>query len=169
MDAKKEQTLAIYLGIPLGILLLGLVGLGLLTMTDYLPSTEVLMADQVSEQYTKTLRENEVLYEDEQIEYFYSEGLISILEGGSILTNRAVVAYGQDEKGEMEVYEIVFSKIVSVELEEEGDFLNDAVYKVIGDEEDLWVRLILSTENDGHLKFIDALQIKINQLAQSGS
>lgn len=167
MDAKKEKTLAIYLGIPFGILLLGLVGLGMLTMTDYLPSTEVLAADQISEQYEKTLRENEILYEDEQIEYFYSEGLTSILEGGSVLTNRAVVAYGKDEKGEMEVFEIVFAKIVSIELEEKGDLLNDAVYKVIGNEEDLWVRLILSTENDGHLKFVEALQSKINQLAQA--
>lgn len=150
-----------WVGIPLGLVSAGLMTLGVLTMTSLMPSTDVITGDKLSEEERLMLVESNVLYEDEKVELFYSEGFASIMEGGSVLSDRAVIAYGPDEDGEMEVYEFVFADIVSIEQESEGSTLEDAMYLVKGEGEDNWIRLILSTEGGGHEVFVNALKEKI--------
>ena len=150
-------------GIPAALVLLVWAGAGLMSSTDYMPSTRVLAGSNVSEADRATLISEDILFDHEKIEYFYSYGLASILEGGSILTDRAVIIYFPDEDSHIEIYELEFAEIESVELMEKGGFFSDSLYRVQGADPDNWIVVDLSIEADGHLRFIEALKRRIAQ------
>ncbi len=162
-DYQPAARWTYVVGIPAGMLVLFLAGAGLLSSTDYMPSTKVLSGDEVSAFERALLIEEDILFGDERIEYFYSYGFSSILEGGSILTDRAVIIYFPDEDAHIEIYELEFSEIESIEMIEEGGLFADSMFMVQGAEPDSWIIVDLSVENDGHLKFIQALNGKIAQ------
>ena len=66
-------------------------------MTGTLPSIEVQAGGNVSQRDKDALISNAVVSKDDHIEYFYSSGFTSILEGGSILTDDRVILYQPDE------------------------------------------------------------------------
>ena len=55
------------------------------------PSTRVRAGDQVRSKFVDELRELGMLEPDEELRYFYSDGLLSIREGSYVLTDRALV------------------------------------------------------------------------------
>ena len=97
------------------------------------------------------------------IEYFYSEGILSIQEGGSILTSVRVVAYEQGEDGLVNFYYIPNDEIVSVTLVQEGDAMNYAVYEIRGPGEDNWISLVLPHEHGDAERFANAVRAKITR------
>lgn len=158
---KRTSRWRYYVGIPVGVLVLALMVLGLLTMTSVLPSTEVLSGSRMHARDISLLTEQGLISPDEEMLYFYSDGFLSILETGSILTNSRVVAYTQEE-GDMQIYEMFFKDITSIELIEEGDFLNDSIYEVNSEYDGSWLRLHLSTESKGDQKFIEELKKRVS-------
>jgi len=166
-DYRPAARWTYAVGLPVGVVTLFLAGAGMLASTDYLPSTKVLTGTEVSKADRSLLIDEDILFEDERIEYFYSYGFSSILEGGSILTDRAVIIYYPDEDSNIEIYELEFSEIESVKLVEEGGLFSDSMYMIQGAEPDSWIIVDLSVENDGHLKFIEALNGKIAQSTAS--
>ena len=151
-----------FVGIPALLLMFALMGFGLLTMTDAVPSTEVLQGSEVAAEDVQLLIDNEVLFPDEKIEYFYSYGLMSVIEGGNILSDRAVITWYIDEFDELQVYEMTFGEIAGVFRIEEGGALTDALYKLSSDDES-WLIIELSTEQGGDQLFVEALRQKIRQ------
>ena len=151
-----------YVGIPTGVLALALMGSGLLTMTGVLPSTKVVTGSEMPSKDISLLTEKGVIHPNEKIEYFYSEGFSSILEGGSILTDNRVVVYVQEE-GDLQIYELPFQDIVSIELIKQGNFLNPSVYKVRSFHEDVWIPLFLSTEDRGDVIFVEELRKRVKE------
>ena len=125
------------------------------------PPVEVIAGNSMRQSDRALLVQSGIILEDENVEYFYSDGLISIKERGSVLTNQRVIAYGPNEEGEIEVYALYFDAVGSVELVEQGNVLNPSVYKVTSTSGDSWLFIVLSTENGGHLKFIKGLQGRI--------
>ena len=162
-DYKSAAKWTYIAGIPAALVFLLLAGAGLMSSTDYMPSTKVLTGSEVSDTDRATLISEDILFEGETIEYFYSYGLSSILEGGSILTDRAVIIYYPDEDSHIEIYELEFAEIDSVELMEKGGLFSDSLYMVQGADPDNWIVVDLSVEADGHLRFIEALKGKIAQ------
>lgn len=133
-------------------------GYGVLTMTDAVPSTEVVQGNAVSDADRALLIENGIVYNDEEIEYLYSYGITSVLEGGSVLSDRAVIMYYTDEDDGFNVYEITFDQIESVQLLEQGSVWTESLYQVNGYDEDNWITLSLSAEDHGDEIFISALE-----------
>jgi hypothetical protein len=152
-----------YVGIPALTIFLLATGYGLLTMTDYVPSTTVIDGNEVSAADRDILVSNGILYEDEEIVLFYSYGLVSVLEGGSILTDRAVISYFVDDDDQPLPYELTFDRIKDITLYEEGNYLNDALYKIDSYEEDSWFLVQLSTESRGDVRFIETLREKVKE------
>jgi hypothetical protein len=152
-----------FVGIPALVLMFTLMGFGLLTMTDAVPSTEVLRGAEVAADDVQLLIDNEVLFADENIEYFYSYGLMSVLEGGNILSDRAVITWYIDEFDELQIYEMTFGEIAGVFRLDEGGAMTDALYKVSSGDEDNWLVIELSTEKGGDKAFVEALRQKIKQ------
>lgn len=142
---------------------LGLVVLGVLSDTGQVPSERVLNAQQVPGNHYDVLLAEGVLEKGEMIEYFYSEGLLSIREGGSILTNYRVIAYEQGEGGQIDSYFIPNDEIVAVSLVQQGDAMNYSVYQVSGPGEDSWIYLLLPHEYGDGERFANAVRAKIRQ------
>lgn len=162
-EYKPASKWSYYIGLPLIVLMFVTMGFGVLTETDVMPSAEVLTASDVSDSDRSILVANEILFETEEIEYFYSYGLTSILEGGSILTDRAVIMYYTDDVEGLKIYELEFADINTIELLRDGNIWNDSVYKVSSGDEDAWLNIDLSTYERGDIKFVEALRKKIAQ------
>lgn len=160
-EYRAAPRWAYFVGIPFVVLFFVLVGFGLLTETDVVPATDVVVGSEVPDGDRSLLIENGILFEDEKIDYFYSYGLASVLEGGSILTERSVIMYYRDEDDRVQIYEMEFADVKSVDLIEAGGFLSDSVYRVSGFEEDVWLNISLSTEGGGDVTFIRALRRKV--------
>ena len=107
------------------------------------------------------LIENKIIEPNEEIKYFYSDGLLSILEARNILTHRRVIRYAQDAASELQIYEMFFDDIANIKLIEQGNYITNSIYEVRGFGKDAWMRLALSPENRGDVKFIEALRNKI--------
>jgi len=158
---KPTPKWAYYVGIPTVSIFIILIGFGLITMTGLVPSTEVQAGIEMSRKDNGLLISNNIISKDDHIEYFYSYGFTSILEGGNVLTDNRVIIYWPDENKELQIYEIYFNDIASVELIQTGNLMNDSVYKVNSFNPDAWLQLELSTENRGDINFIEALRGKI--------
>lgn len=162
-DYKRVPKWIYYFGIPVGVLFFALMGLGIMSMTGVVPSTEVIEGLNMSQKDRSLLIEKGIIQNDEQIEYFYSGGFSSILESGNILTDQRVIVYTQDETDKLLIYELLFHDIANIKLIKEGNFMNDSIYEVQSFYEDAWLRLNLSAENRGDATFVEALRSKISE------
>jgi len=162
-DYKTTRKWMYYVGIPAGILVIVFISYGLLTMTSVLPSTKVVSGSEVYSKDILLLTEKAIIQPNEKIEYFYSEGVSSILEGGSILTDNRVVVYAQGE-GDIQIYELPFQDIVSIELIKQGNYLNNSVYEVRSFNENVGIRLFLSTEGKGDITFVEELRKRVKKI-----
>lgn len=154
------------LGIVGMVFVLGFVALGVLGVlsdTGVVPSERVLSSVEISDGDYQTLRDEGLLEQGETVEYFFSEGILSIKEGGSILTNYRVIAYEQIEDGSIDYYSILNDEIVSVDLIEQGTATSYSVYQVSAAEEDNWINLLLPHEYGDGERFADAVRAKIQQ------
>jgi hypothetical protein len=138
-------------------------GIALMEAGGFIPSIEVQKGSDVPERQVETLISNGIISETDKIEYFYSEGFISVLAGGNILTDKEVISYAKNENGELEIYSIEFEDVEKIDVLETGDFITDAVYRVSTENDESWLEVWLSVENDGHLKFIEALEEKVRK------
>lgn len=145
----------------LGFLALGIVGV--LMEAGYAPSARVLSKQDIpNNQYQELVAEG-IIEQGETIEYFYSEGVLSIKEGGSILTNHRVIAYEQDEEGQIHTYYILNDEIKSVKLVQQGDAMNYSVYEVAAGDEGNWLNLILPHDYGDGERFANAVRAKVRQ------
>lgn len=151
------------LGIPS--ILVVVVPIGLLIMSSFgvITSTRVQAGSEIKTEDVIDLRSNGIIASDENIDYFYSQGLTSILESGNILTKDRVILYVTDESEGLQVYEIPLNEITDVVLESQGDTLNDSVYKVTTKDPDQWLKLFLSVEQKGDQKFVTALRDRLTR------
>ena len=144
--------------------LLAFLGLGILgSLVDmgYTPSERVLAGQNLPDQQYNELISEGIISRDETVEYFFSEGVLSVKEGGSVLTDTRVVAYEQDENDEILAYYILNEDIRSVTLVQQGDSMNYSVYQVETDYEDDWIYLVLPHENGDGERFANAVRAKI--------
>lgn len=154
---KAGPRWMIFVGVPIISIFVVLMSIGILTMTSILPSTEVLYQSQIPQSDIETLKSEGVLFEQDEVEYFYSYGFTSIMEGGNLLTDDRVLIYFPDEQGQIVIYEIYFRDISSIEKVQDGDFFSDSIYRINGSSEEAWLLLELSPENQGDTKFVQAI------------
>jgi hypothetical protein len=142
---------------------LALAILGVLVDTGRAPSDRVLSAQEITDNQYRELVDAGIVDPGETVEYFYSEGLLSIKEGGSILTDRRVIAYEQDDQGRVQTYFIDKDDIQSVTMVQQGDATHYSVYQVTAPGEGNWLYLLLPHENGEGERFADAVRSKIRQ------
>ena len=122
-----------------------------------------MSANELPDSHYEELVAEGIIERGESIEYFYSEGMLSIMEGGSVLTNARVIAYERIDDGTINYYSIPHNDIVSVTLIQEGDAMTYAVYQVNTAEEDYWLNLLLPHEYGDGERFANAVRAKIGQ------
>ena len=156
---KIGSKWAYYVFIPIGGIILVFYVYGILSITGIVPPTEVITGSKLTSKHISMLSEKGIINQNEKIEYFYSEGVLSILEGGSILTDNRVIVY-EKEGVELKVYDILLQDIVSIDQLQQGSQFSDSIYEVQPFFDDTAIRLILSTENRGDIKFVEELKKK---------
>jgi len=162
-DYKKGKKWIWFIVIPIATVFVFLLGFGMMTITGFAPSTEVQSGQELHENHLEKLIMAEIVSSRGDVEYFYSEGVLSVLEGGNILTGDEVISYTKNEEDELEVFSIKIEDVTSINVIEEGGTLTDAIYRISDDNAESWVEVWLSVENDGHLKFINALESKMTK------
>jgi len=150
-----------WLGTAFGFLVALGVVFGFLMEAGVVPSDRVLRGAQIPPDQFEILRTEGIIEEDEVVEYFYSEGLLSVKEGGSLLTNKRVIAYEENFEDGVDIYEISTDQIASVKMIQEGDTLNFAIYTVNGENENDWLDLWLPHEYGDAEAFASAVKSKI--------
>lgn len=158
---QPTSKLVYWIGVPLAAIFVVMIGFGVMTMTGLAPPTDVQSGSSLLPAYRAELISNDIVYEDDEIVYFYSYGLSSILEGGSVLTDDRVIMYFTNHDGELEVYELYLFDISSVELVSSGNMFNDSIYKVNSFEPDAWLQISLPTEKRGDVLFVEELRLRI--------
>ncbi|MBT8100884.1 MAG: hypothetical protein KJO82_14100 [Gammaproteobacteria bacterium] len=150
-----------WIGTACGCLVLAGVVFGSLIEAGVVPSDRVLSGERIPPDQVAVLRSEGIVDEGEVVEYFYSEGLFSVREGGSILTDKRVIAYEANRMDGVDIYELSLDEIESVNLTQPGDSLSFTVYTVNGQSESDWLDLWLPHEHgDGEL-FVNAVRARI--------
>ena len=134
---------------------------GAMQSTGTAPSDRVLAADAIPQVQLDALLAEHIISEDETVEFFYSEGLLDVMEGGSVLTNARVVVYYTNEDGELEVFLVANENILSVEQTQQGDAESYAIYRVHERHTEAYVDLWLPHEYGDDELFVNAVQSKI--------
>jgi len=121
--------------------------------------SHVLKQSEIPSSYQRTLVEAGILEPDEQIRFFYSLGLFSILEEGNILTDERVVSYETWEAGLL-VSSAAYPDIQDVDVEYAKGVLDDTTLTIstVGGDQFL---LFLSNEKGRDREFLSALEDRI--------
>lgn len=105
-----------------------------------------------------------VLYPREIVREYYFYGFLSELAAGVLLTDLGVVYFENEGDDVYGVYAMDFEVIKSIEIFQEGDFWNDPIYHIQGFDDDMWLRVALSSEDDGDKRFVQAVGDAVENL-----
>lgn len=163
---KRKRSWIWWIVTPVTLIVFGLFSLGLMTMTGFMPSTEVQVGQDVNYRHIEKLTDAKIISSRDDLVYFYSGGFSSVLEEGVFVSRDTFSMYYTDANGEVQLYQLPLDEITKVELVAEGSFVEDALYKASTDDPDAWIQFSLSIENQGHLKFIEELKGRIQTEAE---
>ena len=160
-DYKAASKWAYIMGTPASFILLALLGYALMSVTGVVPSTRVQTGSELATGHLATLRRHSIISDDENVEYFYSPGLLSILESGNVLTQKRLITYSTDEDDALNVHHLSRDEITDVVLELQGGQFSDSVYKINTKDPERWLELVLSVELKGDRKFVRNLRNRL--------
>ena len=130
----------------------------ILSGIGFLPSAMVLPGDMLWERDLAYLRTQEILGEEEEILFFYSEAIMSISESGQFISNQYVTSYEVDpEDGEFYMGRAAYEDIADINVVWATSPLEHTVVTISTkecDEFELW----LSEGSGGDKKFVAELK-----------
>lgn len=151
-----------WVGLAFGLLLVLRMALGLLVNAGVVPSDRVVTGTSLQSRHHQVLLDEGIVARHETIELFYSEALLSVRGGGSVLTDRRVIAYQENDDDEVDVWQIDNEDIGAVVQTQQGTALEFAVYQVVTKDEETWLELYLPHELGDAERFAHAVRQKIN-------
>jgi len=123
------------------------------------PETFVVEGDQLSTEQQATIESLGVLEPSERILFFYSDGMWDIAEGFYMLTDQALILWGDEfmQEGKQEpAVRLPLDQITSIDVEYSDSWYEDSAVNVESGE---WIyQFPLSSENGGDRSFITALE-----------
>lgn len=120
------------------------------------PSTKALPASEIPAAYVDSLVEAGILTPDEELEFFYSAGLFSILEDGNLFTDRRVVSY-ETADGALSLASAGYDEIRDIEVEYSTGALDDSMVTVHTHDGGEFV-LLVSAEEGRDKEFVAQLE-----------
>jgi hypothetical protein len=139
--------------------IIGLIFIAFVTILFSGPDTAVYPGRQIPKKYMKTIRSLNLLQEDEQIRYFYSDALFDIKTGLYFVTDRNLIAYSSSWEEPETI--IPFDQIVSLVVQYDDSFWDDS-YVMVTTLSEMEISFPVSSENGLDKKFVEAIQEKIN-------
>jgi hypothetical protein len=124
---------------------------------NILPSTQVLAGRDLPAGQRNYLRAEQIVDDSEQIEHFYSTGILSIKDDGNLVTDQRVISYWRDpDSQELVVESARYEDIQNLHLER-GDTFTDSTMTVVNHDGSEFI-LLLSTEADGDQRCLDTAE-----------
>ena len=157
---KISKLVKYFLIVPILIILSVLVLFGLLMETGFLPDTKVYKENDIAEGTKTELINHKIIDKNDTIRFFYSEGFISIMEGGQLITNDQLIVYEKNEKGIIETSKMFLKNISKVVVDKKGDVFSDNIFKIIGNNNAKYdsMSIYLPFKSDENSDFIKALK-----------
>ena len=157
-DYKSTKWWMWLIGIPSALLLMIVIALGSFMMMIDSPETSIQTGAELGPEKIQSLRDADIIEEDEEVIYFYSEDIFSILNAGNILTDKRLISY--ETVDGIDLYSSTFDNILDFEIYEEGSFfLDTTVYVYLEEGDDFF--LLLSVEGGKDQLFLEALRQRI--------
>ena len=137
--------------------------LGALIITGVIPETKVVEGSKLNSSTKVELINHRILREEDKIIYFYSTEMFSFTNEGQLITENAVISYLKNEEGIINTWEMNFNEIDRVEQVQEGDILQDSVYKIYGNSkaEYDWIEIWLSSKENGDKTFVNYIKKRL--------
>jgi hypothetical protein len=129
---------------------------GLMVLSAFGPATRALPAAEIPAAYVDTLVGAGILDPDEELEYFYSAGLFSILEDGNLFTDRRVISY-ETRDGELSLAAASYDEIRDIEVQYSTNALEDSLVTVATHDGDAFP-LLVSAEDGRDKEFVARLE-----------
>jgi hypothetical protein len=145
---------------------LGSVLLAFTTSGFFGPPTKALPAGEIPDAYVESLVEAGVLDPGERVEFFYSNGLFSILEDGNLFTDRRVVSY-ETADGELSLAAAGYDEIRDIDVEYSEGFEPSTV--TVSTQDGGEFVLLVSAEDGRDHEFVEQLQQHLPQAAAPAS
>ena len=129
--------------------------IALLVIGSVAVETHVYTGDEIPERFLRTIRSLDLLEDNEQIRYFYSDGFIDIETGFYMVTDRNLVLYSAAwEEPEMI---IPCGQIVSLDVQHDDSFLVDTMV-CLTTYSGMEVAFPVSSESGLDVKFVEAIR-----------
>ena len=152
--SKTHKSLGLGCGFIIGAIVITLFVIG-----TYGPDTAVYPGRQVPARFMATIRSLDLLQEDEQIRFFYSDSLLDIKAGLYFVTDQNLVLYSSSWEEPATI--IPFDQIASFDALYDDSFLEDSSVFVTT-YSGIEVSFPVSSEKGLDKKFIGAIQEKLN-------
>ena len=153
---KATSKLTYIIGVPSVLFVAVVLMIELIFTTGVIRSFRVQSGNEMENKDIAELRDLGIVSKKDKIKYFYSSGLLSILESGHILTQDRVISYATDEAKGLHVYEIPLTEVTNVAIESEGETFGGTVlhnvYLVSTNDPERWLQLSRGTTSDRETK-----------------
>ncbi len=149
----------VVLGSLVGLVFLSLVALGTLMELNYFPDSKVVQGERLWEKDLKYIKSLVRFDEDEEIEYFYSLGILSIEEDGQFITNKRMVSYWLDEESDqLEVQQARYEEVEDIDFQTYDSWLDDTQIDVFPVNTEYSFTMFFSNEEGGDKAVIAAIK-----------
>jgi hypothetical protein len=121
----------------------------------------VVNGDRLSSRDSAFLVEQGIVTPNEKIDFFYSDGIMSILEDGNLLTNMRLISY---EKGEedYEIYAEEIEKVSGFRVYKSERFFENTIVEIKTSDGSAF-HLFLANDSNGDERFILELKRRLGQ------
>lgn len=139
-----------------GMLLIGSV-FAVFIATGSVPDTKAVTGSELPDSAQQKLVESGIVFENEVIEYYYSEGLTSFVDYGNLFTDTRVISYELDpDTNERNIYSATYGEISGITFDKSDSMLEDSVIEVYESGEYSFL-LYVSSEDGRDVKFYQKL------------
>ena len=122
------------------------------------PETSVYTGNQVPKRFINTMKSVKALDEEEEIRFFYSDGLTDIRDGFYFVSDKKVVSYQQNAATPLTI--VQFGEISDLDLFRDESFFEDSMITLELDDGRV-VSFPVSSEHDRDQKFFDAIKSSV--------
>lgn len=153
------KKVLIGLGIAVGVLGM-VIFAGVMYIGTMGPEIFVQYGHEVKDRFRDTINELALLEEGEELEYFYSDGIVSIRNGMYMLTDRHLILY--NDSWETPAVILPYSRLQAIGAEFSDSFFVDSYLSVVDDEDNYWT-FPVSKEKERDHEFHDYLEERIEE------
>ncbi len=137
-------------GVAMGCLVVSilalLIAIGIALEAGFLPDSVALPKGKIHPRYIEQLRSNEIISETEEVYFFYSDSLTSILEDGNLFTAERVISYQSSPDG-FQIYSAEYSEIESIDFKKSTDWAGNSLITVALKEGDGFYLIVANDSN----------------------